>query len=109
MSFPIDHYWSTDPEQFIRNVLDAYPEGFVTQLYRYYVHDVEYVGRQENLREDLIEALTLAGEDFDAEAIRGLPARHLSAAEWQDAYHISEAVEKQIQTAEKWVLDTYYS
>jgi len=105
MSFPADHCWDTDPGQFAHNLMDAFPGGFVTQLYQFYVHDVDYVGQQETLREDLVEALTLAGEDFDAEAVRGLPNRHRSITE---NYHIDEAVEERIRVVEGWILETYY-
>ena len=37
-----------------------------------------FVGTQENLVEDLIEALTLAGEKFDPGAIRATPPYNVS-------------------------------
>ena len=54
--------------------------AFATKLYISYLRApmgifpyVDYIGRTENLKEDLIEALEIAGEDFDKDVIRNMP------------------------------------
>ena len=54
--------------------------SFATRLYINYLRApigifpyVDYIGRTENLKEDLIEALEIAGEDFDKDVIRNMP------------------------------------
>lgn len=55
-------------------------EGYVTSLYKKFLTSplgvfpyVDYIGRTENLKEDLIEALEIAGEDFDRSIIENMP------------------------------------
>ena len=63
---------SDDFNQFVRNVLDRRP-GYVTELYSGYTLPglIDFVGTQENLREDLIHVLKTRKLEFDAQAIRG--------------------------------------
>ncbi len=68
---------SDDFCEFIRLVIRHEP-GYVSRMYEWYIgppgHDhLQFVGRQENLVEDLIEVLTMLGCEFDAEAIRHAP------------------------------------
>lgn len=68
---------SDDFSEFIRLMIRHEP-GYVSRMYEWYIgppgHDfVQYVGRQENLVENLIEVLTMLGCDFDAEAILQAP------------------------------------
>lgn len=56
--------------QFVRNVVQKRP-GYVTELFGWYTTpQVDFVGKQENLREDLIQVLKLLGLNFDEEFIR---------------------------------------
>ena len=41
-------------------------------------HPIDFIGKYENLTEDLVSALQLAGERFDANAIRALPPYNVS-------------------------------
>jgi len=60
---------SRDFGTFVRNVLKKRP-GYVTELlFSYTPPEVSFVGRQENLRDDLIRALRQAGERFDESKI----------------------------------------
>lgn len=71
---------STVFNEFIENVVSRYP-GFVTQMFDGYTVPglVDYVGRQENLREDLIAVLAQRGLEFDPDAIRGTKNHGVSA------------------------------
>jgi len=56
--------------EFVEAVLEKHP-GYVSSLFAHYTfHPVDFVGRQECLREDLIRALELQGLKFDPEAVR---------------------------------------
>ena len=63
----------TDFNQFVRNVIREQP-GFVTQMYGGYTRSpVRFVGRMENLRDDLVRVLLEMGLAFDEQAIREAP------------------------------------
>lgn len=60
-----------DFNAFMTAVMDKFP-GYVSALYSHYTfRPVDFVGKQENLREDLIAVLERTGCTFDADAIRG--------------------------------------
>ncbi|MBT3812930.1 MAG: sulfotransferase family 2 domain-containing protein [Gammaproteobacteria bacterium] len=72
---------SDDFNDFIRNVLDKYPGCFGDSLIDFVgdrENEIEFVGKYENLVEDLILMLRDAGEVFDEGAIRNLPAYNVS-------------------------------
>ena len=57
-------------------VVTAEVPGYLSQQYEWFLGPpgaIEYIGRQENLVEDLITALELAGVDFDPAALRAVP------------------------------------
>jgi hypothetical protein len=62
---------------YISRVLKQQPRCFVRQMKRYLGEDygwLDYVGKFENLQEDLVTALTMFGEEFDPEVIRATKA-----------------------------------
>ena len=74
---------SDDFNTFVAELLEREP-GYVSRMYGWYVDGfVDFVGRQERLAEDLVEALRRAGERFDVEAIRGAPRVNVSLAPLQ--------------------------
>ena len=52
-------------EEFVRNCINHYPEGFVSTLFEAYTAECKFVGKQERLIEDVQIALDLAGEQYD--------------------------------------------
>lgn len=110
--FPADGLWSDDFDQFVNNVLDAYPNGFVTALYQYYTGEncekVDFIGRQEHLADDLVEALTRAGEVFDEEALRSTPRQNESPDEWKEKCALLPETQARVAECERWVLETFY-
>ncbi len=61
-----------DPDfnQFVRNVIQERP-GYVTELFGSYTkRKIDFIGRQENLVNDLIKVLRIMNVDFDEEFIR---------------------------------------
>jgi len=108
--FPIERVWSEDSDEWVNNVLRAFPGGFLTRLYRYYVDDVDYVGRTETLAADLVRVLRQAGEAFDEAALYATP--HLNRA-WSDPvkgadWLLSPETRRRILDVEGWVLDRFY-
>ncbi|HAV78541.1 MAG TPA: hypothetical protein DCX53_14425, partial [Anaerolineae bacterium] len=64
-----------DPDfnQFIRNVIMKRP-GYVTELFGWYTTpEVDFVGKQENIRTDLIHVLKELNLDFDENIILRYP------------------------------------
>ncbi len=66
---------------FIDNIIARYP-GICSQVFELFVGpedaEIEYVGKYENLVDDLIIALTQAGEHFDEYAIKNCPPQNVS-------------------------------
>ena len=110
--FPADGLWSDDFDQFVNNLLDAYPSGFVTTLYQYYTgaecEKVDYVGRQEYLSLNLAYALGLAGESCDVSALATTPQQNMAPDRWIARAVLSEATESRVAECERWVLERFY-
>jgi len=115
--FALDWLMDENFEKFMINVLEKYPEGFLTKVYQLYLgergDDLGYVGRQENLREDLITALNLAGEKFNKMIIRSEKKRNVFAGndffKNSDLLKISDELVKYLEEKEGWIMDTFYS
>lgn len=107
--FIIDECWDDDFNKFIDNVIERVPNGFVTQLYKYYLgedgNDLDFVGRQETLNKDLLIALKLAGEEVDESIINGLKPRNTSAMYCEE---IKQETFFKILEVEKWVMNKFY-
>jgi hypothetical protein len=90
---------SSDFNQFVRNVAQK-RAGYVTEMFGWYTKPpIDFIGRQENLREDLITALRLAKVHFNPDIIYSYPEVGVSPVpdavfEW-DAY-----LRKQIEMLE---------
>jgi hypothetical protein len=69
---------SDDFNEFVRNVVRVRP-GYATELFGWYTKaPVHFIGKQENLREDLIRALKMRQLPFDEDALRNSPAAGVS-------------------------------
>lgn len=68
---PLNGLGSPDFNFFVRNVVRNYP-GYVTEMYgRFAVPQISFVGKQENLCDDLIAVLKKLQLPFDEQFIRG--------------------------------------
>ena len=76
----LDNYSCGDFNVFIKRVC-KYTNGFLTSLFKKYTQDVDFVGKQENLVDDLVTALKSAGETFDEGKLRGTQRLNLSDSE----------------------------
>jgi hypothetical protein len=113
--FPPDDLWDEKFEVFVENILDAYPDGFLTAVYQCYVGPdndwMNFVGRQESLVDDLIAALILAGEMGACEKrIRRRARVNTGAAEpcYGTQAVADPALVERIEKTERWVLETFY-
>lgn len=108
--FPIDRCWSQNPEEYLDCVFETFPGGFVTKLYSYYVDDVDFVGRQENLEDDLVKALHLGGESFDEVALRATPPYVVvgSDPKYSSQYHVSQESQERILDIESLTIRRFY-
>lgn len=110
----INRVWHHVFETFVLDALEAFPSGYITELYQYYVgkdgSKIDFIGRQENLTNDLVEALTLAGEDFSEEDLRHTRWRNVSAGNRKlgDLCILSAETENRILEVERWVIDNFY-
>lgn len=99
--------WDTDFEKFVTKSLNLFPdEGFITKSFRYF-KNVNFVGRYESLKEDLIVALVCAGEQFDDSKISDIPVNQ-SKKEIKDNIKISSRMENMILKKEKWIINKFY-
>jgi len=72
---------SDDFNDFIRNVLNKYPRCYGDSLIDFVgdrENEIEFIGKYENLAEDLITALKYAQEVFNEASIRNLPPYNVS-------------------------------
>lgn len=100
---------SDDFGVFVQNVLDAYPGIYARTLHDFVgppEAPIEFVGRYENLVEDLVTALSLAGEHFDAAAIRTLPPYNVSNKQKAPANYTPQ-LEAAVRAAEAEVFERF--
>ena len=73
-----------DFPDFLEHMIESYP-GYLGGYYRMFVgapHDpIDFVGRHEHLSDDLVTALRLAGQEFDEDVLRAVPARNFDNEE----------------------------
>lgn len=100
---------SEDFASFVTAVLQHFP-GIYARTLRDFVGPpeapIEFIGRFEHLVEDLVTALTLAGEHFDAEAIRTLPPYNVSDKRKAPAIW-TDRLEAAVRTAEAEVFERF--
>lgn len=106
---------SDDFHEFVRAVLDKYPQWLTKWFLEYtgpegdpYVHSI---GRQENLREDLIQALRLAGEHVDEQVIRTLEPDNVAASsdEWSKRCRYTPELQEAVCKAEDDIIQRFYA
>jgi len=108
--FWVARCWSADFKTFIHNVLEQYSTaptigmlgriGFHKRPAKGWQpdeHTVKFIGRTENLREDLCKALTMAGEEFDQKVIYEMPA--VRASKTQPNHSIPKKLYRLIEQA----------
>lgn len=107
---PLDMECQSDGfHDFIRHVLDKYPGIYGNSLIDFVGesnNEIEFIGKYENLVEDLIQALKYAGEIFDENTIRSLPAENVSnKIKFPAEYTIQ--LENEVRKAESMVISRF--
>lgn len=64
---------------FLRQLMEAYPSGACAAAMAPYVDHTSFVGKLERIADDLDQALTMAGETFDPDALRVEPVNTSSS------------------------------
>jgi hypothetical protein len=95
-----------DFNEFIDAVIEHFP-GYYSEVVKQF-ESVDFMGKQENIREDLVKALTLAGEEFNEDKVRNYKGESLKIGRKVDIKYTPEQ-EKKILEIEKYVIDKYYS
>ena len=101
-------------EEYVENCLSQFPNGLVTAIYKNFLgyngKRVDFLGKQENLADDLVKALNLAGVKFDEDKLRDTPKVNLSLADLKDKSicQYSEKLEKKVLKAERWIVKHFY-
>lgn len=105
-------YRADDFPTFVSNVLEGMP-GWVSKLYTKFLGPngdwVDFVGKQETLRDDLISALRLAEEDFYESGIYATDPMNKSShlKEWSEKCYLSLALKKEIYAKEKEAIELF--
>ena len=97
--------------EFVEKSLDETP-AYYSKLLRRFVgragDEIEFVGRFESLTDDLIRALKLAGEQFDADVIRETPPVNQSSYEQHPAVY-TDGLAQRVLEVEAEVVQRFYS
>ncbi len=95
--------------QFIRHVLDQFSGVYSDNLIEFIGEtndEIEFVGKYENLVDDLIAALNSAGETFDEQIIRTLPPFNVSDKVQFPAVYTPQ-LEAEIKLAEQKIMSRF--
>lgn len=105
----VDAFMSDDFDAFVSSCCLQRP-GAATEMFARYTGwpvKLDWVGHAERLVEGLVEALTLAGERFDPEAIRSCPPSNVAPSESTDRAVYGEATPALVVQAEHEILSRY--
>ena len=100
---------------FVEAMLTEEP-GWLSKKYRSYTtvgtrkdpQDIDFIGKQEHLVEDLITALTLAGEEFDPAIIRNHPPVNVTRKKRSEKdYALSSELQKKFRKIEAEAFERY--
>jgi len=96
----------SDFNEFVSRMLKAFP-GYVTWMYGHYaVPESGFVGKQENLRNDLMRALTMRGLAFDVEHLMKQPFIN-EAGHKKESIQWDEGLLRDVQDAERSTMIRY--
>lgn len=97
------HCAADDPNEFIDNVRRELPYGYYTALVKQF-EDVDYVGRQENLYFDLLDALDQAEQEYDESKILN---QHINVS-YKRGEEFTKKNREWIEEVESYVIQKYY-
>ena len=108
-------YQSDDFNDLVSVHLDEFPDGFVSRMYKMFLGEnidkIDYIGRQENLSNDVITAMDMAGETYDKEVFKTFPEQNTAAQDddFKSQVVYDPAVKKRVLEVEKWTIDNFYN
>lgn len=68
--------------EFILKVIEEFPQGYLHWLYGFYTQHAHFVGKVENLQQDLIKALSLAEEEYRVDDIISVSSQNVMPVEY---------------------------
>lgn len=97
---------------FVDNLIEAFPKGYLTWLYRVYLGhqkfpQVQLVGRQERLADDLVAILRRLNVEFDETALRSTPRQNVSRCRLGEPVW-DPLLRKEIEEQERHAIRQYY-
>lgn len=101
---PLEYNWSKDFNRFLSNMLDEFPDGYLTGLFKMFTSHVNFVGKQENLVDDLVTALKTAGENFDEKKLRATEPKNVG----QMSPDINSGLHERLLKSESEIIEKYY-
>jgi hypothetical protein len=108
--FPLDKLLGGTFEEWLELILHTYPDGFLTKMLQHYTPGMDFVGKYENLVEDLIHALYQSETFFLVDQIRETPPVNQAAALPEyDEIQASEELISRIEAADRKVVDKFYA
>lgn len=96
-------------DDFVHKCTARFPSGYVSMLYDAYTRDCTFVGRQENLAQDLVKALELSGETFDPADVHKVPPRNVrgrTPARKKQSRYTPELIDC-VMRAEAWAVEKF--
>lgn len=87
----------------VRKITGKY-KGWLTNYIKDLLPNMDFIGRQETLSEDLMKILDVCGEYYDKEKLLATPPQNVS----NKKYEMSEKSKELIVQSEKYLVDKFY-
>jgi len=111
-TFIFDWAWDENFETFCGNMLRMFPEGALTTLYKCFLGEdgtsLDFVGKQESLKEDLIKVLDGLGEKYNLTKIEELEKENTTSEEIKKLCVLSTPTKKKLMSHEQWIYLNFY-
>jgi hypothetical protein len=108
----LDYLWVPDFREFLSRVLCSCPRILTLMFQAFTGPDndwMDFVGRQEELSDDLLTALRIAGySDLDESRMRRLKPMNVTGREFKKQAKAPPHIVSKIEMSERWILDTFY-
>lgn len=95
-----------DFDVFVNNCLDRYPKGLVSTIYERFT-GVDFIGKYENLTNDLIRALILGHEEFEEHVIRSMESVNVSKKDLKDSAVFKKGTLKRLKKIENYAYERF--
>jgi sulfotransferase famil protein len=106
--FGLDPFVDLPFPDFVRASIRTFP-GHVSEMYQGFVgppeSPIDFIGRYERLEDDLVQALRLAGQDFDESVLRSVPPVNTATA---PAPRCPRSVRRQVRETERAAYERFY-